>query len=394
MGLSQSAPAGDATAVVPLHVESASPESASASGSPASQQQQQNASPSSTATSSGAAVAAASSGSSNSANNGVALPCPGLKNYDNSCFINATAQLLYHCTSFRNAIVANGGAASSGDSSTTALRSLAELFVTISTSGKSVVSPKTFVNQVREEFGFPKGVHQDAHEFLARLLSAATDAQRRGLSDEKEKCPLQRLVEGTLTSELACIECETSTTRSEAFPFISLEIEQNSSLVGCLTKFFAAELLCGSDKSRCECCCAAVCARKTFEISESPRLLFVQLKRFHFSPETNTHRKLAYRVSIPHQLGVPFTARGGEQLRNGVAAYRLKGFVVHHGVSLSYGHYYACVRCDDGKWRCFDDDKVAEMSERDIVRFFGSSAQSSNASSATAYLVLYERLYE
>ena len=38
--------------------------------------------------------------------------------------------------------------------------------------------------------------------------------------------------------------------------------------------------------------------------------------------------------------------------------YRLKGFVVHEGQGLNFGHYYAIIK-SQGKWMKFDDTRVS-----------------------------------
>ena len=50
-------------------------------------------------------------------------------------------------------------------------------------------------------------------------------------------------VQGTLVNETRCLECETVTSREEAFYDLSLEIEQNCSLTACLRNFRYPSLL-------------------------------------------------------------------------------------------------------------------------------------------------------
>ena len=45
------------------------------------------------------------------------------------------------------------------------------------------------------------------------------------------------MVQGKLVNETRCLQCETTTSRQEAFYELSLEIEQNSSLSTCLRNF-------------------------------------------------------------------------------------------------------------------------------------------------------------
>lgn len=71
----------------------------------------------------------------------------------------------------------------------------------------------------------------------------------------------------------------------------------------------------------------------------------------------------------------------------GEGIYELSSLVTHKGRSADSGHYKAYVRESAGSnvWRCFDDDKVSEVSTEDVLRLYG------NGDSDMAYLCFYRR---
>lgn len=95
---------------------------------------------------------------------------------------------------------------------------------------------------------------QDAHEFLYFLFNEISEVleksekEKNGASqdgssaqpDGKQQPPktwVHELFQGTMVNEMRCMQCETVTSREEAFYDLSLEIENNSSVTSCLRNF-------------------------------------------------------------------------------------------------------------------------------------------------------------
>ncbi len=58
-----------------------------------------------------------------------------------------------------------------------------------------------------------------------------------------------------LTSETRCLNCETVTSKDEDFLDLSIDVEQNTSITGCLRNFSNTETLCSDNKFKCDSCC-------------------------------------------------------------------------------------------------------------------------------------------
>lgn len=132
------------------------------------------------------------------------------------------------------------------------------------------------------------------------------------------------------------------------------------------------------------------------EIWRLPPILIVHLKRFHFT--AHSRRKLHTLVRFPlddlnlgpylaprdHQAAASSSdheeAGGSSSSSCGgaMSEYRLYA-VIHHVGAMTVGHYVASIKSQvDGKWYCFNDSRVDEVSEADLVN-------------ASAYILFYER---
>jgi ubiquitin C-terminal hydrolase len=111
----------------------------------------------------------------------------------------------------------------------------------------------------------------------------------------------------------------------------------------------------------------------SYKITNAPKYIFVGLKRFKC---TNTHiQKIVTPIKIP--MDTCSFVEGGS------AKYVLKGFVIHSGGVLG-GHYYSYgLRKINGeiKWFCFNDSNVHEVTQEHVTN-----------QSTQAYILLYARV--
>lgn len=118
----------------------------------------------------------------------------------------------------------------------------------------------------------PSMLLQDAHEFLYFLFNEISEvleksekdklgASQNGTSaqsDSRQMPPktwVHELFQGMMVNEMRCMQCETVTSREEAFYDLSLEIEHNSSVTSCLRNFRSTLELCsGCVIDACQTC--------------------------------------------------------------------------------------------------------------------------------------------
>jgi ubiquitin carboxyl-terminal hydrolase 12/46 len=294
----------------------------------------------------------------------------------------------------------------------TLLTCLSELYKRVATQKKKngILAPRKFIAKLRKDNELFKGFQQqDAHEFLNYLLNEIADTlikekkQKKGDGNTSEnegsktvtptgsssnvgketKTWIHEIFEGVLTNETKCLCCENVTSRDESFLDLSVDIEQNSSVTGCLRNFSSSETLCHKDKFFCDTCSSLQEAEKRMKIKKLPNVLALHLKRFKFI-ET-TFKKLSYRVVFPLELRLFNTSLDSE---NPDRMYELIGVVIHIGSGPNQGHYISLIKSSNN-WLVFDDETVEPVDEKAIQQFFGSSHELP-ISMESGYILFYQ----
>lgn len=148
---------------------------------------------------------------------------------------------------------------------------------------------------------------------------------------------------------------------------VSLDVDQNCSLLSSLKHYSEVETLSGADKFFCENCACKQEAQTRTLIKEPPDILVCHLKRFKYSEELRRYTKLSYRVPFPSQLRLNNTVPDCPD-----RLYELFACIVHLGPGFQYGHYMSIVK-SHGHWIRFDDDYVEKVDDGLIQHIFGSS---------------------
>jgi ubiquitin carboxyl-terminal hydrolase 12/46 len=249
-------------------------------------------------------------------------------------------------------------------------------------------------------------MHQDAQEFLNFLLNTIvenlqkknnkvvtpqTPTQPETDTDQKKKRTwVHEIFEGVMTNETRCICCENVTSREEDFLDLSIDVSQNSSLTHCLRNFSSVETLRGNNKFYCDRCNSLQEAQKTIKIKKLPRVLAIQLKRFKYSEEIQTNKKLSYRVAFPFDIKMVNTS--SDCVSDPDTPFELFAVVIHVGSSPNHGHYKAVIKSND-RWIMFDDDQVDLVSEKYVSGLYGFPNDFSGTSE-TGYILFYAQKEE
>ncbi|KAI9458341.1 hypothetical protein BJY52DRAFT_426013 [Lactarius psammicola] len=298
-----------------------------------------------------------------------------------------------------------------------ALRSL-YLYISKNPADKGVVAPHAFINKLRDGNELLCGPEQqDAHEFLNYLLNkideeiqydkhhrdkdlSSSNGSSKDLppslttsvsnnapaltvhSDMSRQSDtlVRRLFEGTLTSEVRCLTCETVSSRDESFLDLSIDIEQNTSVAACLRQFGTSEMLGQRNRFFCESCCGPQEAEKRMKIKKLPNILALHLKRFKYLEDLRTYIKLTYRVAFPFELRLFNTV---DEVEAPDRLYELFGIIVHIGSNPHQGSYVAIVK-GAHTWLKFNDEKIEPIKESEIPQYFG------DADSGSAYILCYQ----
>lgn len=247
------------------------------------------------------------------------------------------------------------------------------------------------------EHGIP--AQQDAEECLSLMLSSLT-----------EKTPIKQLLEGQLTSTTKCKEAEEEppVIATQSFIKLSCHIEQST---GHLTTGLRQSLKETLEKNSPSLNRTALYEKES-KISKLPPYLMVHFIRFFWKQASQVKAKILKKVSFPLVLDTyPMCTEGYQEtlkasrekvakqlLESGVSTssklpsveeapstvaastslqpsgyYDLIAVLTHVGRTADAGHYIAWVKDEKFPdiWWKFDDDKVSEAREEDILKLDG-----------------------
>ncbi|KAL7495415.1 hypothetical protein ACHAWT_003937 [Skeletonema menzelii] len=153
--------------------------------------------------------------------------------------------------------------------------------------------------------------------------------------------------------------------------------DANVTLMDCITKYGEIEQLGEDDMWYCNRCKEHVQAWKKIHLYRAPPILFIHLKRFHFSATTHRRHKLDTHVDFPlNDLDLREMVTHWDDGKEPI--YDLYAVSNHFG-GVGGGHYTAYAKGDDGTWCNFDDSRVT------------SGVDESEVVSPAAYCLYYKR---
>ena len=343
----------------------------------------------------------------------------GLRNLDNTCYMNAFLQSLYAVAPFRELLYrwepSTSAAASASAANQDIVGALQSLFARMDASGYAAADPADLVKALELD----PHVQQDPQEFEQLFLSLVQEQlDAAGLGAD-----MRALFGGAAAYTTVCSVCGTTMPSPHNFSDIALPIGRTAgTLEAALSAYTAEERLTGANQYRCGTCDRLVDATRRLTLQTLPPVLTVQLMRFQYDVKTANKKKRRDAFKFPRTIDLrPFVTPApapapkegkGEATEEASAGategsdkslvYELFVVLLHRGDTANSGHY-VCYASPDGdaagRWFEYDDSTVSDVTEL-VGELFGAdgarvAANSHNRLQAPwahdAYALVYRR---
>jgi ubiquitin C-terminal hydrolase len=276
----------------------------------------------------------------------------GLINFGNTCFMNASLQLLFCATKLGSFVTNINNIDSNSD-----------LFKYIQT-WKDYMAPETKTlgpRMIYSRYMFLNKnylglTQEDSHEFLTFTLDDLL-VELKKLNIDEVLNKINKIYSIKFTQSVF-YKTNNNTSNTEIYEnILSLPINDESvSLENCYNLYKHQE----EEDFTID-----------YNIIEFPKYIFVSLKRFKILSENQS-------IKINTEIEIPFETNMFSNIYN----YRLKGFIIHSG-NINGGHYYAygCRKIDGTtRWFCYNDITVSDASLEQV-----------HNESKIAYIYLYSK---
>ncbi|XP_076047681.1 ubiquitin-specific protease 7 isoform X2 [Oratosquilla oratoria] len=307
----------------------------------------------------------------------------GLKNQGATCYMNSLLQVLYFTNQLRTAVYKMP--TESDDSTKSVALALQRVFHELQTSDKPVGTKK-----LTKSFGWEtldSFMQHDAQEFL-RVLLDKLETKMKGTCVEGM---IPKLFEGKTISYCRCKHVDYTSSRTETFYDIQLNIKGKKNIYESFKDYITVETLEGDNKYDAgehglqE-------AEKGVIFQTFPPVLHLHLMRFQYDPITDSNVKINDRYEFPERLNLDQFLQKADTTP---ATYVLHAVLVHSGDNHG-GHYVVFINPrGDGKWCKFDDDVVSRCSKQEAIDHnFGGHEDDVNLTvkhCTNAYMLVYIR---
>ncbi|XP_017767859.1 PREDICTED: ubiquitin carboxyl-terminal hydrolase 7 isoform X1 [Nicrophorus vespilloides] len=308
----------------------------------------------------------------------------GLKNQGATCYMNSLLQTLYFTNQLRKAVYKMP--TESDDSTKSVALALQRVFHELQFCDKPVGTKK-----LTKSFGWEtldSFMQHDVQEFL-RVLLDKLESKMKGTCVEGT---VPKLFEGKMMSYIRCKNVDYTSTRSETFYDIQLNIKGKKNIDESFKDYIARETLDGDNKYDAGEH-GLQDAEKGVIFSAFPPILHLHLMRFQYDPITDCSVKFNDRFEFYEKISLDSYLQQPDPTNP--ANYTLHAVLVHSGDNHG-GHYVVFINPrGDGKWCKFDDDVVSRCTIQEAIDHnYGGHDEDMNMTvkhCTNAYMLVYIR---
>ncbi|CAF1036847.1 unnamed protein product [Didymodactylos carnosus] len=323
----------------------------------------------------------------------------GLVNLGNTCFINASLQVLANCPPLAQWLINNShfnGCRVKAEKQFCSFCEAERVIKLIHRNGTTTnnntfssqaVIPTLIARRIKDiSTTFKQGRQEDASEFLICLLDKIVESCLRSSQPPERLLPssgthydklchsqtiLHDLFGLVLRSRVQCGRCHHTSDTYEVHYMWIVGVRNRYELQQSLQQFICKETLSGENLYRCIKCKTLVQATKRYTLHKTPKILLINLKRFEFGK--NSH-KLSHLVRYSEHLNIyPYLSEETQQtIKQQTSNYRLYAVLVHVGSSMHSGHYYAYVRSPNNLWYKADDTSMIKCQTNEVLNQYGA----------------------
>ena len=296
--------------------------------------------------------------------------CSGLINLGATCFLNSTIQQFFAIQPLRKRVIEYKG-------DDPFMEQLRNLFARMMLYNGYLLSTEDLIKEWTGWDGEKMNprIQQDVCEFVQILI----DKLEKGLGEDF----VRSLFGGTTVDKIEGISDKYSRNSDQPFYILTIPINKLNNLDESLCSMMNPDFLIGANQYHAEELDKKIDAKKYQKIGKLPPYLIIQLLRFSYDFSSWVRLKIDTPFEFPVCLDLSkFTC-----VENQCVQFKLRGIIMHSGIA-QYGHYTSyIIDKATGKWRCFNDSTVSDVTEEQVLNSAYGQAQSKNA-----YLIFYERI--
>ncbi|OMJ68960.1 hypothetical protein SteCoe_33440 [Stentor coeruleus] len=267
----------------------------------------------------------------------------GIINEGTTCYMNSLLQTLYFLNYFRKAVYAMPTALKDQDRLPLALQMIFYHLQFCDTPANT--------RELLTSFGWNSdqwNVQHDVQEFNC-ILSDHLENKMKGTPAEGT---YTKLFVGKMESFIKCKNVSFTSTRTENFTDIQLNVKGCDDIYNSFDKYIEIESLTGDNKYEAEGF-GLQDAEKGVMFLELPPVLQLQLKRFEYDYYCDKMVKLNHKYNFYDDIDLNKYVK-----TQGDWKYSLLSILVHKGNAVT-GHYFSYISPElNGKWYVFNDDSV------------------------------------